>query len=106
MPVNKWIRNNDDIRRYDDMNVYPDTSQCPKNIFNLWRPFYITLFTGAYVEKTAEMADIYEHIRILCDNDTPIFECVLDWIAHMLQYSARKSIIPTLYLNRGRVWRL
>jgi hypothetical protein len=83
------------------MDIYPDESLCPKNIFNLWRPFAITLFTGEYNIKTAEMATIYNHIKILCDNDIPIFECILDWVAHILQYPAKKSIIPTFISKQG-----
>jgi hypothetical protein len=70
-------------------------------MFNLWRPFAITLFTGAYNVKTAEMADIYKHIKILCDNNEPIYNCILDWMAHMLQYPVKKSIIPTFISKQG-----
>ena len=34
--IKKWMKSNDNIRKYDDMDIYPNTASCPKNIYNMW----------------------------------------------------------------------
>jgi len=33
--INRWIQFNDKIRKYDDMQIYPNPNLCPTNIFNV-----------------------------------------------------------------------
>jgi cytidylate kinase len=34
--ISYWTTNNPQIRKKDDMDVYPDETLCPFNIYNLW----------------------------------------------------------------------
>jgi hypothetical protein len=41
--IDTWTRNNDELRVYDRMDIYPNTKKCPENVFNLWTPFAMEL---------------------------------------------------------------
>jgi hypothetical protein len=99
--IYKWTTCNNGIRNYEDMNIYPDASQCPDDCFNLWRPFAYELMDGPYEKNIIGRDSIYNHIRILCDHDEVVYNYILDWIAHMLLFPARKSIVPTFISKQG-----
>lgn len=79
-----------DIRTFYSYNYYPDASVCPKNCYNLWKPFPI-LKTTLYPK--ADTSKIYEFMKMLlreCD------EYVLNWLAHIVQNPARKTEVCIL----------
>lgn len=97
--INKWLTSSTQ-RRYNDSDVYPNKSLCPKNIYNLWTPFAAELID----EKTnlQEHNLLLEHIKVLCNNEEPVYEYVSKWIAHMIQYPERKpGICPVLISKPG-----
>jgi hypothetical protein len=49
--INKWIGFTHNIRRKDDVDIYPNNKDCPENIFNLWRPFAMEILTKPYKNK-------------------------------------------------------
>jgi len=79
-----------DIRTFYSYNYYPDASVCPKNCYNLWKPFPI-LKTTLYPK--ADTSKIYEFMKMLlreCD------DYVLNWLAHIVQKPARKTEVCIL----------
>jgi len=81
---------NKNIRTFYSYNYYPDASLCPKNCYNLWKPFPI-LKTTLYPK--ADTSKIYEFMKMLlreCD------EYVLNWLAHIVQKPARKTEVCIL----------
>lgn len=99
--INKWIYKNDKIKIYDDMGIYPDKALCPANMFNLWRPFAIDLFEGDYIENKEGADKLLNLIKILCNHQENVYNYILLWIAHMLQYPAKKSTVPTFISKQG-----
>ena len=99
--INKWIYKNDKIRIYDDMGIYPDTALCPENMFNLWRPFAVDLFEGEFTENKEGMEKLLHLIKVLCNHQEEVYKYILLWIAHMLQYPAKKSTVPTFISKQG-----
>jgi hypothetical protein len=99
--INYWTQFNDKIRIYEDMNIYPDETKCPQNVFNLWRPFQINLFKGEYTPNTDAVKTVFNHIKILCNHQDAVYQYILLWIAHMLQFPAKKSIVPTFISKQG-----
>lgn len=95
-----WMNNNPNIRTYDDVGVYPNESDCPSNIYNMWRPFEMENITE-YEYKQSELNIILNHIRILCDNDDNVYQYFVSWIAQMIQYPSVKTICPTLISGEG-----
>lgn len=99
--INKWIGFTHNIRRKDDVDIYPNSTDCPENIFNLWRPFAMELLTEPYTYKQTELNFILNHIKILCNNDENVYDYFIKWIAQMVQYPHIKTIMPTFISGEG-----
>lgn len=99
--INKWIGHTHDIRRKDDIDIYPNIEACPKNIFNLWRPFAGEVLMGTFVYKPTELEEILHHIKILCNHDEIVYDYFIKWIAQMIQYPHIKTIMPTFISAQG-----
>ena len=98
--INDWLRNNPTQRCFDDVECYPDTSLCPKNIFNTWRPFAMEL-VKEYTPNMDALNMVRNHIKILCGNDEYTANYMECWIAQMIQFPAVKSNCPTIISNQG-----
>jgi hypothetical protein len=98
--ISKWLKNNPTMRCYTDIGIYPNNSKCPKNIYNMWRPFEMEL-VKEYENKPDELAVILNHIKILCGNDEVVSDYFIKWIAQMIQYPEVKTICPTLISKEG-----
>ena len=99
--INKWIGFTHNIRRRDDVDIYPNITDCPENIFNLWRPFAMELLTEPYTHKKNELNFILNHIKILCNHDENVYDYFIKWIAQMIQYPHIKTIMPTFISGEG-----
>ena len=99
--ISHWISNNDAIRCFDDMDIYPNPNKCPENIFNLWIPFKCESYTESYKQNKDALNVILNLIKILCGNETKVFEYFIKWIGQMIQYPDVKSICPTLISKMG-----
>ena len=44
---------------------------------------------------------ILNHIKILCNNEEPVYNWLIRWIAQMIQYPEIKSVCPTLISEEG-----
>ena len=99
--INKWIGFTHNIRRKDDVDIYPNSKDCQENIFNLWRPFAIELLTKPYTRKQIELNFILNHIKILCNHDENVYDYFIKWIAQMIQYPHIKTIMPTFISGEG-----
>jgi len=106
--INKWVKD-ENIRRYDDMEIIPPPLPVPSNILNMWNDF-------EYSKEKYELRDLTEeetitnedglnmilnHIKILCNNDDVVTEYFIKWIAHMIKYPANKSVCITLISKQG-----
>ncbi len=99
--INKWIGCTHNIRRKDDIDIYPNEIDCPDNIFNLWRPFAMEIMSEPYTYKQSELEIILHHIKILCNHDENVYDYFIKWIAQMIQYPHIKTIMPTFISGEG-----
>ena len=102
--IDKWLGINEKIRKYDKMQVYPDSSKCPKNVFNLWKPFRILATPSRENDKkiiSEEIGLLLKHLEILCNNEKEVYEYFINWIGQMVQYPERKSICITFISKEG-----
>ena len=85
--INTWLED-PDKRRYDDFGNYPKESMCPKNCYNMWKPFPVNKITEYKNEEMCIKALNYylEHIKVLCNHDEKVFEFVCMWISQMFQF--------------------
>jgi hypothetical protein len=98
--VNYWTCNNPEIRCKDDMDVYPDDSKCPGNIYNLWKPFAGELMTSC--EKNENAIKFFKkHILILCNKDKTVADYFEKWIGQMIQYPDVKTNCPIFISKEG-----
>lgn len=98
--INKWITNNPGIRRKTDVGVYPPPMTCPADRYNIWRPFDMET-VDEWVDKPAERDEFLNLIKVLCGNETEVYDYFISWIGQMVQYPAEKSICPTLISLAG-----
>lgn len=98
--INDWLED-PNIKKYDDVGIYPFPLKCPKNIFNLWNDFEGDELIKEFEEKPEELQQILKHILILCNNEQNIADYFIKWIAQMIQYPAVKSVCPTFISREG-----
>lgn len=99
--INHWISNNDNIRAYEDMALFPNASKCPQGIYNLWIPFEGHSFTGPYEKNDKGFEMIMKLIKVLCANEPAVYNYILEWIGQMIQFPEIKTIVPTFISKQG-----
>jgi len=97
--ISEWFKSSD-IKRKDDVGVFPTGKVCPENYYNMWKPFDMELVTE-WEPKPDAVAIIRRHILILCGNDASVYDYFEKWIAQMIQFPAVKSICPILISKEG-----
>ena len=98
--INDWLINNPKMRVYEDIGVYPNAEICPKNHFNMWRPFEMEYITD-YTNKQTELQFILNHIKVLCNHDDIVYDYFIKWIAQMIQHPETKTNCPTFISKEG-----
>jgi hypothetical protein len=101
--IKKWTINNPYIKKYMNMDIFPDKTKCPADWFNLWIPFAFEKQIDGFVynPECEKIAFILNHIRILCNHQQDVYEYILKYIAQMIQFPAVKSIVPTFISKQG-----
>jgi hypothetical protein len=95
-----WVLDSN-LRLYSDIGIYPNPKLCPKQIYNIWRPFEMEQYTTPYDKRLDALKVILNHIKALCNNEEPVYDYFVKWIAQMIQYPEMKSIMPTLISKQG-----
>jgi hypothetical protein len=99
--IYEWL-GDENIKQFNDMDIYPNPLLCPPTTYNLWKPFYMeTLKDIPYTPNDEGMKFILNHIKIMCNNKEIIYDYIVKWIAQMFQYPEVKSIAPTLVGAEG-----
>ena len=65
------------------------------------RPFEMELYNSPYDKRPVALQVILNHIKILCNYEEPVYDYFVKWIAQMIQYPEKKSIMPTLISKEG-----
>lgn len=97
--ISEWYKSCD-IKRKDDVGVFPTGRVCPDNYYNMWKPFDMELIKE-WNHKQEALETIKKHILILCGNDTSVYDYFEKWIAQMIQFPAVKSVCPILISKEG-----
>jgi sporulation protein YlmC with PRC-barrel domain len=97
--ITKWLKSTT-IRVKDDIGIYPPDQVCPKNIYNMWRPFAMERITKFKYNADA-VKKIRNHIKILCGNDDNVASYFEKWIGQMIKHPSVKSICPILISKQG-----
>ena len=92
---------------YDDMNVYPPSTICPPNIFNLWTPYYADQLPKSMLEEKEDLNNIEkvnsvsELIKVLCNRYEKDSIFVMNFIGQLLIYPALKTYCLTIISKEG-----
>eukprot|EP00966_Prymnesium_polylepis_P320609 7376985-Prymnesium_polylepis.1 len=71
--------------------MYPDPSECPPTVFNLWTPMLCEAWDVKQANPESENVALFrKHVLILSDRNTQLARFIEHWIAHMLHYPGRK----------------
>ena len=97
--IQQWL-NDENIKTYDDVDIYPPPLKCPKNVLNLWTGFAFEKIEN-YTENKYALQLILNHIKILCNNENNVYEYIVNWIGQMIQYPAIKTICPIFISDEG-----
>jgi uncharacterized protein YihD (DUF1040 family) len=98
--IKAWTTNNEHQRQYQAMGIYPDSTLCPSNVYNLWTPFEVKKIKK-YKHHQEGLDYILNHIKILCGNEQHVHEYMCKWIGQMFKYPEVKTICPTLISDEG-----
>jgi len=93
--INRWVLD-EFMRKYEDFGIYPPPLVCPKNQYNLWKPFKVATYTGAYDANEEGLKLFLGHMSVLCGNDAVVTDWFVKWTAQMFQYPATKTVVPSL----------
>jgi len=97
--IHTWL-NDETILKYNSMDVYPPPLICPPNVYNLWTPFAMEL-VKEWDDKPDVIDTIKRHLLILCGNDQPVADYLLNWMAQMIQFPAVKTTMPVFVSDEG-----
>ena len=105
--IHTWLKD-ETILRYNSMDVYPPPLICPSNVYNLWTPFAMELVKPKFIKtwrdaikKIILINKIKRHLLILCGNDQPVADYLLNWMAQMVQFPAVKTTMPVFVSDEG-----
>ena len=109
--IDLWMKDNDDLRCYDRMNIYPNAEMCPPNEFNIWTPFAMELVEDFEWNEKGLNEFIYFMKHVICghkeykgevDFPTPQYDYLMDWLAHIVQRPEQKcGKCPVLISKQG-----
>jgi hypothetical protein len=97
--TSRWI-NDKNMRLYQDMGIYPDSSIKPLNHYNLWTPFRAEYIKDYEWEQDA-VDFVLNHIKIICGNEDSIYEYFIKWIAFIIQFPTKKTMCPVFISKEG-----
>jgi hypothetical protein len=98
--ITRWLLD-EHKRKYEDLQVIPPPLKCPKNIYNLWKPFAISKYDDEYIKDEEALEKFKNHIKILCNHDEIVTDYVIKWFAQMFQYPAIKTVVITFISDEG-----
>jgi hypothetical protein len=98
--IKNWLTNNPKQRKFDDLDCFPPGIKCPENWFNTWVDFPPERMVATR-NTDEEIQFILNHIRVICNHAEPVYNCVILWIAQMIQFPGIKTICITLISKQG-----
>ena len=98
--ITRWLLD-ETMRKYSDVGVYPPPRKCPPTVYNLWKPFKVSLYKGDYEKDEEGLKAFINHISILCNREERARDYLIFWLAQMFQYPATKTIAVTLISKEG-----
>jgi hypothetical protein len=96
----EWL-DDENIKTYDFVGVYPPPLVAPPRTLNMWSPFVAATHEGEYVKNLEALEMFKKHILILCNNEQHVADYFIHWLAQMFQFPAVKTRAITLISKEG-----
>jgi hypothetical protein len=97
--IKDWVEDGK-MKVYEKVDTFPNPKKCPNKCLNLWTPFNAERIKLRKFKQ--DSVDFFlNHLLILCNREKEIYEHVIKWVAHMLQYPEQKSIMPVFISKQG-----
>ena len=75
------------MNSYEKMDMYPNASECPQAVYNLWKRMPCEDWDVANADPNSEHAGVFrKHIRYLADHDEAVASHIELFLAHMLHF--------------------
>eukprot|EP00966_Prymnesium_polylepis_P148629 3433480-Prymnesium_polylepis.1 len=75
------------MNSYEKMDMYPNASECPEKVYNLWKPMPCEGWDVANADSNSEHVGVFrKHILYLADHDEAVASFIELWVAHMLHF--------------------
>ena len=89
---------------WERFDMYPDASECPSDVYNLWSGLAAEDMTTDLNDETVRdgLLRILKHFKMMCSGDAAQYNFLLDLVAHMVQFPAVKvGIVICLVGKQG-----
>ena len=98
--LGEWLED-EKMRTYDFVGVFPPPLVVPPRTLNLWSPFVASTYEGEYQKNEKALEMFKKHILILCNNEKDAADYFINWLAQMFQFPAVKTRMITLISKEG-----
>ena len=102
--VDMWM-DSPTIRCYARFGMYPPPLVCPRNVYNLWKPFAVETLTVLEKDEHGKciipeelneyintaVAFLNHHIMIMTNRDIDVYEYFMGWLCFLFTHPALKS---------------
>ena len=83
--LRKWFRDAD-IQVKDKVGLYPERTECPDNIYNIWDDFDVLTWDRSDYKYDEEAVDRFlHHMKLLTNHEEHVYNFLLKWTAHIFQ---------------------
>ena len=93
------------MRCYDDLGCYPPPLKVPEGHCNIWTPSRFEAFVSSNEDQETTRAGVQmflDHLQVLCNHETVVYEYLLNWLAHSIQFPGiKKQPMITLISEEG-----
>ena len=99
--IELWMSANTNVPFFDKSEIYPDASECPANVYNMWTPYAYDLKTEPFTFHREGLLMMLKHIHVvLCRVDEP-YELTLKFLSNLVQYPKEKGVALNLVGPQG-----
>lgn len=79
--MERWL-DDENIRTYERMDMFPPPMECPEGIFNLWNGFAVERM---YAPSSGNIQPFIDHLKILVGHDANALDYMIKWLAFTFQ---------------------
>ena len=88
--------------KFEDIGIYPHDQECPTTHYNTWTPFLASTYDECQEDECIdELEFLLNHMLILCNHETVIYNYFIRWFGQMLKYPSTKTSAPTFISEEG-----